>query len=54
MKQLDLRKGKKVLNSSMVQKKEENKFYERLEKQFKELEAKDKTLIRKPSKAEII
>ena len=34
----------------MVNQKEEKKFYELLEKQFKELEAKDKNLVRKPSK----
>ena len=42
------------MNRSMALKKEENMFYEQLEKQFKEMASKDETLVKKPSREEII
>ena len=54
MKQLNLTKGRKVLNKSMVLKQKENKFYDMLERKFDRLAQIDKSLVRKPSKEEII
>ena len=48
------RKDRTVMNRSMALKKEENKFYDKLEKQFKEMAIKDETLVMKPSREEII
>ena len=38
----------------MAMKKQENKYYDQLEKQFKELAQQDRALIKKPSREEII
>ena len=42
------------MNRSMVLKKQENKFYNQLEKQLQDLAKQDYTLVRKPSREEIV